>query len=658
MLKISPRKYFVLLLLTGFGASVLATPSRAQISELVWGDVETLGTGTLSSPVSPSAVYTPRSFRNVWPELWHLVYSDGSSLVYRTHDGIAWSEPEVLASQIGMKNPRLAFGAEHLVLVWEDQRNGQSELYTLAFDGNEWGHGQCLTCGGGYSRDAALAGKSSSALVVYRQSNGIWSRSWNGETWELPEQVTDFLGFNPSLAVDSGAYFLAWEDARHGRSEIYLRKRGSSWEEEVRITDTAGHSRRPSVAVIRNNFGDTGGFDVPGIFFENLDSGVSETWFYRQSTGATAVSELDGLASTNPQTHGFGRKIQDCYNGGLPSTPMFFATWREEGAAGPNKLARFGEHGDPEIEDTGLGNSNIVIFAGAVDPLAPVLELTQTGDLLTFRLGTTPGCLIRAFELTPALVVSPAGWPAAQVYELNACSGGRTEFGTAGVLSFDEVAEELVNWHPDQDRPLILSFDDGVAEIYLRGGGCVPDATTIVSGCVSPPEVHLYTTGIRSPDVDGNCIVDQLDLDYVLAALATDDFCADLDGSGWVDPADVAIVTATFGDRCSNEVSSTEPDTREAPGQKPHGLQITPQPSSGPFEISLALAAGSTAQVSIHDASGRLLWEQTPQTSKAGQWSSVWNGRDRTGQLVPAGIYFLRAAAGSNVLENRFVVLR
>jgi len=45
----------------------------------------------------------------------------------------------------------------------------------------------------------------------------------------------------------------------------------------------------------------------------------------------------------------------------------------------------------------------------------------------------------------------------------------------------------------------------------------------------------------------------------------------------------------------------------------------------------------------VRDATGRLVREL--RASDAG--SAVWNGRGRDGRLLPAGVYFLQAGAGT-----------
>lgn len=84
-----------------------------------------------------------------------------------------------------------------------------------------------------------------------------------------------------------------------------------------------------------------------------------------------------------------------------------------------------------------------------------------------------------------------------------------------------------------------------------------------------------------------------------------------------------------------------------------------PNPSDGSTEIRFTLGRASSVQVSIFDAAGR--WIRTLGTSGtmgAGARSVLWDGRDRRGGRVPAGVYFVEIQAGSEMARTRIVRLR
>ena len=90
-----------------------------------------------------------------------------------------------------------------------------------------------------------------------------WAQAWEiyyrrsldgGLTFEPVQRLTDAAGPSqrPSIAVDGDDVYVAWFDTRRSGSEIYLRSSidgGATWGEELRVSDAGGQSRRPTVAL-------------------------------------------------------------------------------------------------------------------------------------------------------------------------------------------------------------------------------------------------------------------------------------------------------------------------------------------------------------------------------------------------------------------------
>ncbi len=82
----------------------------------------------------------------------------------------------------------------------------------------------------------------------------------------------------------------------------------------------------------------------------------------------------------------------------------------------------------------------------------------------------------------------------------------------------------------------------------------------------------------------------------------------------------------------------------------------------GELSISFATRGGlgggaGSAEVSLYDASGRLVRTVARGQYPAGYQSAVWDGRDARGKRVAAGIYFLRVASEGKGHAIKFVVL-
>jgi len=109
----------------------------------------------------------------------------------------------------------------------------------------------------------------------------------------------------------------------------------------------------------------------------------------------------------------------------------------------------------------------------------------------------------------------------------------------------------------------------------------------------------------------------------------------------------------------SNVVWVTTPlgPARLAPPGVP-AVRPVEAPSRAPVALrwqGAAAARGREQWLRVHDAAGRLVHSIAVGRDTAG--TAQWNGRDRTGRPVPAGVYFVRLASGSFHAETRVVLL-
>ena len=71
--------------------------------------------------------------------------------------------------------------------------------------------------------------------------------------------------------------------------------------------------------------------------------------------------------------------------------------------------------------------------------------------------------------------------------------------------------------------------------------------------------------------------------------------------------------------------------------------------------IRLELGHAQDVSVEIFDASGRLVRTLADGAREAGSHSIEWDGRDADGARVPAGVYYVRAAAEGGAASARWV---
>ena len=83
-----------------------------------------------------------------------------------------------------------------------------------------------------------------------------------------------------------------------------------------------------------------------------------------------------------------------------------------------------------------------------------------------------------------------------------------------------------------------------------------------------------------------------------------------------------------------------------------------PNPFNPSTEIHYVLPSASRVQISIYDASGRVVSELANEEQVKGDHSVHWNGRDARGSMVSSGVYFVRLEANGETRTQKMVLLK
>jgi hypothetical protein len=84
-----------------------------------------------------------------------------------------------------------------------------------------------------------------------------------------------------------------------------------------------------------------------------------------------------------------------------------------------------------------------------------------------------------------------------------------------------------------------------------------------------------------------------------------------------------------------------------------------PNPFRGRTDIQFGLPEPARVRLSVYDVSGRLVMRiLDDEVRPAGTHTAFWNGKDSSGRVVGAGVYFLRLEAGDFTAARRTVFLR
>jgi hypothetical protein len=175
----------------------------------------------------------------------------------------------------------IASSGEAVHIVWADNRNGNYEIY-------------------------------------YKRSMD------RGTTWDGDVRLTNNIANSilPSLAIENSVIHVVFQDDRHGYIEIfYVRSTdgGISWDNDLRLTESLGYSRNPTVAFFESN--------VHVVWRDNRDGNYEV--YYKRSTDLGNTWEIDRRLTNDPD---------DSYNPSISlSDSLIHLAW-QDGRAGNNEI--------------------------------------------------------------------------------------------------------------------------------------------------------------------------------------------------------------------------------------------------------------------------------------------------------------------------------
>jgi hypothetical protein len=189
--------------------------------------------------------------------------------------------------------PVMAVDSSTAYIAWEEHTPGNAEIfYSNSTDGGAtWSTPVNVSSNSGDSWVPTIAVDSGTIYLAWTDfTPGNWEVFYSnstdgGATWSAPVNVSENAGtsFRPSMALDSGAIRLAWFDDAPGNAEIFYSNStdgGATWSAPVNVSNTAAASNNPSIAVAAGAIHIVWADDTPGsreIFYSNsVDGGA--TW--------------------------------------------------------------------------------------------------------------------------------------------------------------------------------------------------------------------------------------------------------------------------------------------------------------------------------------------------------------------------------------------
>jgi len=232
----------------------------------------------------------------------YVVWSDetpGNTEIYfrkSTDGGATWQAAKRLTNNAGESGyPAIAVVYSNIYVVWGDSTPEDSVMaiyFMRSTDGGiTWQSAQRLTYTAKVSCFPAIAANYSKVYLVWWDdtpgNREIYFRNSldSGVTWQTAKRLTynSEVSSAPHIVVSGPSVYLTWFNAVSGNKEIYFRKSadgGITWKSAKRLTNNAGESYVPVLAVGGANVYVTWQDDTPGnkeIYFRrSVDGGA--TW--------------------------------------------------------------------------------------------------------------------------------------------------------------------------------------------------------------------------------------------------------------------------------------------------------------------------------------------------------------------------------------------
>jgi hypothetical protein len=99
-------------------------------------------------------------------------------------------------------------------------------------------------------------------------------------------------------------------------------------------------------------------------------------------------------------------------------------------------------------------------------------------------------------------------------------------------------------------------------------------------------------------------------------------------------------------------------EASQTPVSALHVSHLMPNPARAGSTMAFELPRPGYTKVTVYNVAGRAIADLADGILPAGAHSVAWDGRDRVGQLVPAGLYFVRTNLDDESVVRKLTVVR
>ena len=174
--------------------------------------------------------------------------------------------------------------------------------------------------------------------------------------------------------------------------------------------------------------------------------------------------------------------------------------------------------------------------------------------------------------------------------------------------------------------------------------------------CYGTPQLETFSF-FRWDSADG-CL-----LDYVInenynpnAAIQLSYYLGDVNGDGHCE----ILLSNRINDPLVFKVFTTEYDSNTADDYivpEPGQLFTYPNPFSQELALSYELKEPGLIKLYVYNIKGQLVAELEDGHKSAGKTSVIWNGKDKSGRMLPSGVYIVQLKAATSLVSYKKVTL-
>ncbi|TKJ43464.1 hypothetical protein CEE36_03770 [candidate division TA06 bacterium B3_TA06] len=622
-----------------------------------WGRAATI-LGLLLAATTSAQVWGPDTkLSDVPPFSWmqkvaasddniHVVWEDNrdedvnnTEVYYKrsTDNGETWGDDTRLTNAPRHSHwPSIAVWEENIHVVWEDYRNGSSEIYykRSTDNGETWGDDIRFTNASGGFASPSIAVLGDTIHVVWDDycdgdQEIYYKRSTdNGETWGDDTRITNASGWSgaSSIAVLGDNIHVVWKDLRDGDPAIYYKRstdNGQTWGADTALTEAENNVLLPCNAVFGNN--------IHVVWFNYWNK---YEIYYKRSTdnGATwgdniRLSEDDGYNSANPSIAVLGDTIH-----------LVWDDWRD--GIGEIYYKRSTDNGQTWGDNT---------------------RITDNDD----KRSVNPSIAVWEGNIHVVWEDNRDGWTKTIYYKHGREGNLQPDNQVKNDIDDYYIGDDIYNLDGTNqvEEQAVLPGDTAVFYIKVESDGDIPD-TIMVTGAGS-------TTGWT--------------VSYYDALTGGTDITASVTGSGWatgkLEPEDYIemrveitpdvsvpmdssyefLVTSTSsGDPLMQDAvkirTATGVGIEESAPQIPVDYYL--EVSANPPVIQYGIPKAGKMSVVIAEVTGRVVRTLVSGEQSAGYHQVIWDRCDDRGTKLPAGVYFCQLRTQKHSVVRKLILLQ